>query len=476
MATQSIDQLVAKLDPASVALLIQSAQRLQQAPPRAANAVRDKFLDVYQAVSVSSGRPALLQLSDLDDLKSRQQLATQLSKVISAAPAVQQGGTISSLRRQVTDLEEQLKLAREETSSVRESLQREIDSLEVALELAEHAGHDDEDEDDDDGADHTLPPPTTTLYITRLAWKQAIDYVLQWRKLPGNPGTDATAFVDWLYAQAAIDEGAKSSMKLLQRATDFDADFIDPQLGPDAKTPDETRKLLREASVHARQGEYEQFMVADTLREPLMDHIVYSQELWPAVVAAMHVFNADHWGGTPEQFLWWLQSSGDDRRRQLLALMSAGAPINKQDLVGKLPDSSQSFFERAVQAAEDRLRANQLDFVPVALPQLMAQLTDALRIIDDELPALSKQLSTAELQSSAVYNRALQRLRTIRKQLAVDWFMRLGTAEMTQLIDRAMKNDTDDNRKAVVDSFEKMLATLSAEMIGSTGPVKWVLM
>lgn len=475
MEAQALDKLVAKLDPVSVAVLIQSAQRLQQAPPRAATAVRDQFLNVYEAVSVSSGRPALLQLSELDDLKSRQQLATGLSKIISAAPAVQQGGTISSLRRQIEELKEQLKLARDETATVRETLKREIDGLTVALEFAEHAGHDD-DEDDDDGDDHTLPPPTTTLYITRLAWKQAIDYVIQWRKLPGNAGTDATAFVDWLYAQAVTDEGAKSSMKLLQRATDFSADFIDPQPGIDARTPDETVALLREATVQARQGDYEQFPVSDTLREPLMDHIVYSQELWPAVVAAMHAFNADHWGGTPEQFLWWLQSSGDDRRRQLLALMSAGAPINQADLIGKLPDSSQSFFERAVQAAEDRLRANQFDFVPVPLPQLMAQLTDALSIIDKELPALSKQLSSTELQSSAVYNRALQRLRTIRKQLAVDWFMRLGTAEMTRLIDQAMKNDTDDNRKAVVDSFEKMLATLTAEMIGSTRPVKWVLM
>lgn len=473
MSEQPIDTLIGRLEPARVSALVQVARRGGEPTQSVVDALRDAIETILTAVSTSE-RSVLMQLVDATTIKERRELA---SKMHSIAPEITKRSTEISQRERIAELEGQLAMTREEAAKTREELQKEIDGLQTELELRElmpSEKEDDKSEDDDDDEDENneLIPGDTNLYITRLAWDQAIQYVMQWR-LSASDKTDAKAFVDWLHVKIIEDRGALATFRVLQRAAgEFDLDWIDPRLAFGQETPEETRELLRRATTVALTGEYGvDIGVVVPVREPYMTHVVFTHEAWPAVIGSLRLFNADNWHARPIEYLRWLHA--DDKRKALLALMSWGAPLDSGSLLAGLPESNQRYFEQVVQLADDLRKDNKFDFVPVPLAYVRAQITDALRLMDDALPKLQAELTPEQLQATEVYTKTYRNLVTLRKQLPIDWLNRLSRASLQALVDDSMINDTERNRWAIVETFENMLVALGAENI--TRPIRWII-
>ncbi len=464
---EPIDRIISKLAPIDVALLLRQADRGDALDKDARDRVNENIIALYDAVSVS-GPAKLLELINATDGARRTKLGFALRTIIIAPTGLRQATGTVGLRNQLQQVETRLASAVLELARVREEKQHEIDGLTADLELADltRSTGDEEDEDDDTALTYLTNPGT--LYITRIAWTQATNLVKRWR-LEQNPEKEkGRAFVEWLQTQRLTDISATSVLRLLQRATFFDNDWIDPAVIHGAVTKETTKELLRAASVAARNIDEDKALeVSDVKREPTMTHVVYTQAQWPAVVLSLHVFNEANWSASPLDYMRWLNA--DERRQQLLALLSAGAPQDRESLLRGLSDSSIAYFDQVVQEAEDQLARNTYDFVPVPRQWVLTQLTDALSLIDEKLPELSKMLETEELQHSSVYLETLEKLQKMRKQLAVDWLSRLSKVAMEHLVDEAMVNDTATNRSAIVETFDYMLTQLD------TVRVKWNL-
>ena len=473
-----VDVLVAKLNPAVFNHFINAVKQNAWGPNFPSADMTRVLEELYTGVTISSGS-LVMRVLDTPTAEQRRRLAKPLFSLVSAGEK-SKNAELFELRRRVPELEER-----------EQELLKTIDGLKVDLDIAAKASlsrapepalsasksggdNDDDDDDDDDTTIKSLQPNSNVLYITRYSWAQAIKQLEQWRKtLPLGAEQNAADFVSWLVIQAITNTGALNTLKVLKRSSVFESDFVDPQLTLGAKTPEATRNLLRDAVAAARDDKsIPAFDSIDYVyRERSMTHVVFSNNAWPAVIAALRVYNTDHWCADPIDFLRWLEA--DDRRRQLLALLSFGAPQDLKAVLGGLPETSVEFFERVVQEAENQLEQNQFQFVPVPVDYVRAQVASVLKVIDEELPTLQAQLDTETLLSTEAYQKALQKIRDLRKQLAIDWLERLSPAAMRALVDDSMANDTDSNRDAVVGAFETMLRQLDTP--GMIQKIKWII-
>lgn len=474
-AIEPIDRLLARLEPEYTRNTINAAATGGSINPATITHIRDTLSSVYTSVAVS-GVSDLLAIGNTTDKERRLELGKKLADLAPPKPRRQGRGEEGSaptgaMRLRLLTAQTQLKQASDELDNVRKEMQIEIDLLRAELDAKECAEDEDDDKDGDgdDGDDDEPLTDPVNLYITQVAWRQAIDQVRQWRP-EGISGTreEAEEFVSWLDIAQIGDKTAAAVLRLLQRAVDFDADWIDPSVALGSRTSDEMVAFLRAATVKARS--YDMLDVVHVKREDTMTHIVYTQDSWPAVIASLRVYNTDNWAPQPIDYLRWLNE--DDKRRQLLALLSSGSPV-PTEITRPLSDASGRFLELVIQEADDQLKQNRFDFIPVPLQWIKAQLKDVLKLLDDELPNLTAKITTDQLQSTEVYEATLARLQEIRKQLAADWLMRMSYSALAELVDDAMSNDTDDNRPAVVAAFDRMLDELNSERRVTS--VRWVI-
>ena len=477
---QPIDLFIARANSSDVALVLNQAKHGQEFTSNSYKRLIQSISDMFDSMSNSSSS-LILELLNASDIASKKAIALTLVRAKLPLANVELRSSVAIVDK-TTRLEERLLSAETELSvtktdleRVRENLQREIDDLRAQLEFALEQNDDDEDDNDDDddndkenhANDHFLTDPKH-LYITRHAWAQAIRYIEIWRLSRKDDVQDATDFIEWLSVRRLEEPGATAVMKLLQHATDFDADWIDPILSIKGATPPKTYNLLRAASAISRDQDI--ISVTNTFRESTMTHVVYSQIQWPLVIAALRLFGSEHWGKGPFLFLRWLNA--DEKRRQLLALISHGDTIASDNEKAALTDQQQEYFELVMQQASDQRELNLYDFIPVARETVVAQLSDALKILDEELPKLMADVKPTELQDTKAYADILQRLKQMRKQLAVDWLERLSRQALTELIDQSMLNDTEKNRGSIVDMFYQLLHELDTE---KAVQIKWII-
>lgn len=474
---QPIDFFIARANSFDVDLVLKQANDGAEFTRASYERLIQSISDMFDSMSNSSSS-LILELLNAPNAEGRKKIAGILRGAKLSLANVQLKSSVENtkktreLEERLGSAEKQLSGAKTDLEKVKEELHRKIDALKTKLQWC--SVQSDDDDDDDDKEKHTdnnfLTNPEV-LYITRRAWAQAVSYVVTWRKtLQKEDVEDATEFIHWLSVRRIDELGATPVMKLLQHATIFDVDWIDPIISIDGNTEAKTIQLLRDATSASRvQNELDIIKVTNTLREPNMTHVVYSQTQWPLVVAALRLFASEHWGEGPFLFLRWLHA--DEKRLQLLALISHGNTEKSNDEKQKLADKQQEYFELVIQQASDQLELNLFDFIPVPRETVVAQLTDALKVLDDELPKLMADFKPDQLQDTKTYADILKRLKSMRKQLAVDWLERLSRQAMTELIDQSMLHDTPNNRDSVVDIFYQLLHKLDTE----TAEIKWII-